>query len=82
VFAPGDYLAIWAVENAVHHLDLLSDAPAPAEALALTRGTVEALLGEPLPESWSDEDAVLVGTGRMAVPTGHAALSGRLPVLG
>src|SRR4051794_19583712 len=36
VFAPGDFLAIWAVEDVVHHLDLLSEVPAPATGLALT----------------------------------------------
>lgn len=83
VFAPGDYLAIWAVENAVHHLDLRSDDPAPAEAMAITRATVEALLGGPLPGDWSDEEAALVGAGRVPVPEGSAAgLAARLPVLG
>jgi hypothetical protein len=82
VFAPGDYLAIWAVEDVVHHLDLMSDEPAPAGALGLTRSTVEALAGEPLPQSWTDVDATLIGTGRMPVPDGTGPVGDRLPVLG
>lgn len=82
VFAPGDFLAIWAVENAIHHLDLLSGEPTPSAALAMSRATVEALVQEPLPTSWTDEDAVLIGTGRSPVPEGLASLAGRLPALG
>ena len=82
VFAPGDYLAVWAVEDVVHHLDLMSDEPAPPSALRLTRATVEALVCEPLPESWSDLDATLIGTGRVPVPDGSGPVSARLPALG
>ncbi len=81
VFAAGDFLAIWAVEHAVHHLDLCSSVPAPASALALTRATVEALAG-PLPADWSDEKAVLVGAGRVPVPDGLGETAARLPALG
>lgn len=82
VFAPGDFLAIWAVEDVVHHLDLGCSEPAPAAALALTRATVEALMGGLLPASWSDEHAALIGSGRLPVPADGDALVGRLPVLG
>lgn len=81
VFAAGDFLAIWAVENVVHHLDLLSDEPAPPTALALARATLEALTEQPMPTMWSDEKAVLIGTGRAAVPDGHGALASRLPAI-
>lgn len=83
VFTAGDFLAIWAVEDAVHHLDLdvSGDVPPPA-ALSLSRRTVEALVGEALPASWSDVDAVLAGTGRISVPAGGEALADRLPALG
>ena len=80
VFAPGDFLAIWAVEDVVHHLDLACDEPAPPTALAVTRATVEALAGGPLPATWSDEQVALVGAGRLPVPADAPA--GRLPVLG
>ncbi|NHA69709.1 maleylpyruvate isomerase, partial [Phycicoccus sp. CMS6Z-2] len=82
VLTSGDLLATWAVETAVHHLDLLAGHPAPESALDLARRTCEALLGEPLPTGWADTDAVLVATGRVPVPDDGAALAGRLPVLG
>ncbi|MGL5929610.1 MAG: maleylpyruvate isomerase N-terminal domain-containing protein [Dermatophilaceae bacterium] len=77
----GDLLASWAVENAVHHLDLLVVGPPPAAALRLVRATVEALLGEPLPDAWDDEYATLVATGRTPAPDDAAHLADRLPVL-
>ena len=83
----GDLLATWAVEVAVHHLDLgrdLAVPPPPSAALALTRRTLEALLQAPLPTD-VDLDAVLLGTGRRT-PTGAerdalGTAAGRLPVL-
>ena len=81
VFLPGDFLAIWAVENVVHHLDLDLDRQVPARALALARYTIEALAGTPLPSSWSDRDAVLVGTGRAPVPDDAGGLADTFPVL-
>jgi hypothetical protein len=82
VFAPGDFLAIWAVENVIHHLDLLVDDPAPSSGLALARATVEALVGGPLPVGWTDEQAVLIGSGRVAVPYHADVIGAQLPVLG
>lgn len=82
VLTVGDFLATWAVEDAVHHLDLLADEPVPASALTLARATVEALAGGPLPAAWDDVDAVLVGTGREPVPAGAQGAAARLPVLG
>jgi uncharacterized protein (TIGR03083 family) len=88
VLETGDFLATWAVELAVHHLDMTRelDLPGPYPgALRLARETIEALAGE-LPREWPDETAVLVGTGRQPldgaqrVQAGPAA--GRLPVLG
>ena len=64
----GDLLATWAVELAVHQLDLGRDldiARPHGGALALCRWTVEALLGARLPVA-DDADAVLLGTGRRA----------------
>ena len=81
VFTAGDFLAVWAVENAVHHLDLDLD-DAPPSALTLARGTIEALAGGPLPPAWSDVDAVLIGTGRHPVPNPGDRIASRLPVLG
>ena len=82
----GDFLATWAVELAVHQLDLGRDLDVPlpdARSLTLTRRTVEALLGARLPVE-DDLDAVLVGTGRRT-PTAVeqdrlGPLAERLPV--
>lgn len=82
VFAAGDFLAIWAVENAVHHLDLLSEVAAPEGALHLSRATVEELAGGRLPAAWPDAEAVLVGAGRVPAPAGEEGVTSRLPVLG
>lgn len=45
VFSAGDFLAIWAVEDAIHQLDLLSSHPVPPTALELARATVTELDG-------------------------------------
>lgn len=86
VFTAGDFLTTWAVEHAVHHLDLLLPDPdvhpVPAPALQLARATVEALAAGPLPGEWSDVDAVLAGTGRTPVPDGAGTVAARLPVIG
>lgn len=89
VLATGDFLATWAVELAVHHLDLTRelDLPPPApQALLLARRTVEALAGGALPSHWPDDRAVLLGTGRATATaseqTALADLPRRLPVLG
>ncbi len=82
VFAPGDYLAVWAVENVVHELDLLSDREPPASAVGLARASIEALLGASLPTSWTDVDVTLIGTGRIPAPESMGAVGARLPVLG
>jgi uncharacterized protein (TIGR03083 family) len=88
VLGTGDFLATWAVELAVHHLDLARelDLPDPdPTALRMARQTVEALAGE-LPAGWPDELAVLVGTGRQPLDAPTRELLGpvaeRLPALG
>jgi len=83
----GDLLATWALELAVHHLDLGAELtlepPAPT-ALTAARDTVEELAGGALP--WEDETAVLIATGRLRPDEEQAARAGplaaRLPVLG
>jgi Mycothiol maleylpyruvate isomerase N-terminal domain len=84
------FLALWAVEAAVHHLDVtveLPDAPPPAPAsLRVTRETLDALLGEPVPMGWDDQTYALKGTGRLAL-TGEEAqalgpLAERFPLFG
>jgi hypothetical protein len=67
VLTTGDFLASWATELAVHHLDLDLDAGAPGpdpDALTLARQTAEALTGRAL-DARSDTDAVLRGWNRL-----------------
>jgi hypothetical protein len=88
VLATGDFLATWAVELAVHHLDMTREldlaGPYP-QALRLARQTIEALAGD-LPTAWSDETAVLIGTGRQPLDGALREQAGpaadRLPALG
>jgi hypothetical protein len=90
VLTTGDFLATWVVEAAVHHLDLtleLPDAPPPLPAsLQVTRETLDALLGEPVPDEWDDITYALKGTGRLPL-TGEEAralgpLAQRFPLFG
>ena len=48
VFTAGDFLAIWAVEDAIHQLDLLGARPVPSSALSLAGATVAELDGRAL----------------------------------
>ena len=45
VFAAGDFLTIWAVEDVIHQADLLGDVALPTTALELARATVAELGG-------------------------------------
>jgi hypothetical protein len=85
-FGTGDFLGSWAVELAVHHLDLdLIAAPPAASALALARRTVDDLAGDVVPADWDDATVVLAGTGRVElteeVRAHHPGLGERFPVL-
>ncbi|HZA03140.1 MAG TPA: maleylpyruvate isomerase N-terminal domain-containing protein [Propionibacteriaceae bacterium] len=67
VLDTGDFLATWATELAVHHLDLDLDADAPRPdpgALRLARRTAEALAGRPI-EAATDAEATLRGWDRV-----------------
>lgn len=79
VFSAGDFLAVWAVEDVVHQLDLQGDHPAPENAVRLTVATIEALVGRSLPADWGQEQSVLIGTGREPVPQDAQDLSAVLP---
>ncbi|MEZ0164310.1 maleylpyruvate isomerase N-terminal domain-containing protein [Kineococcus sp. LSe6-4] len=85
-FSTGDLLGSWAVELAVHHLDLelIADPPA-ASALHLARRTVDDLAGGSVPADWDDATVVLAGTGRVALSDAeagrHSGLRETLPVL-
>lgn len=85
VLGTGDFLTTWAVELAVHHLDLGPDLGSPtADSLRLGRATVEALAGVPLPAAWGDEVCLLAGSGRTPPPDGPPRPAGvrSWPVLG
>lgn len=78
VITVGDYLTAYVLEWTLHHLDLvayLPDVPGPsAEALAWSRGMLDAIVGSAFPASLSDRDTLLMGTGRRA-PTGAEKLA-------
>ncbi|MEU0628031.1 maleylpyruvate isomerase N-terminal domain-containing protein [Streptomyces sp. NPDC005989] len=82
VLTAGDYLRAYVLEWTLHHLDLVAYVPGaaepPAEGLAGSREMLETIAGAEFPASFSDKDALLVGTGRRA-PTGaeQAALGER-----
>ncbi|WP_158850982.1 maleylpyruvate isomerase N-terminal domain-containing protein [Saccharothrix deserti] len=70
VLTAGDYLTAYVLEWTLHHLDLIAHLPdaaePPAEGLARSREMLEKIAGTAFPESFSDKDALLIGTGRRA----------------
>ncbi|MFD3441846.1 maleylpyruvate isomerase N-terminal domain-containing protein [Streptomyces sp. NPDC058685] len=70
VLTAGDYLTAYVMEWTLHHLDLVAHLPnvagPPAEGLAQSREMLEKIAGSLFPASFSDKDALLVGTGRRA----------------
>ncbi|MFI0982058.1 maleylpyruvate isomerase N-terminal domain-containing protein [Streptomyces sp. NPDC021093] len=89
VLTAGDFLGAYVLEWTLHHLDLVAHlrgvAPPPAEGLARTRDMLERIAGAAFPASFSDTDALLIGTGRRA-PTGAEAaelgeLAARIPIV-
>ncbi|AIA01780.1 maleylpyruvate isomerase N-terminal domain-containing protein [Streptomyces noursei] len=70
VLTVADYLTTYVLEWTLHHLDLIAHLPAaappPAEGLARARELLEGIAGTAFPASFSDADALLVGTGRRA----------------
>ncbi|MCP2261002.1 TIGR03083 family protein [Streptoalloteichus tenebrarius] len=89
VLTVGDYLSAYVLEWTLHHLDLIAHLPGaagpPAEGLARTREMLEKIAGAAFPASFSDEDALLVGTGRRAPTDAEKAelgeLAGKLPLV-
>jgi hypothetical protein len=81
VLTAGDYLSAYVLEWTLHHLDLVAHLPdragPPAEGLARSRRMLELRTGTAFPASFTDREALLVGTGRRA-PTEaeRAALGG------
>jgi uncharacterized protein (TIGR03083 family) len=82
VLTAGDYLSAYVLEWTLHHLDLITHLPSaadpPAETLAATRAMLEKIIGTPFPASFSDADALLVGTGRRAPIDSEKAELGEL----
>lgn len=72
VLTTGEYLSVYVMEWTLHHLDLIAHLPhvaePPAESLARARELLEQIASATFPKSFSDKDALLVGTGRR-VPT-------------
>ncbi|EPD89485.1 MULTISPECIES: maleylpyruvate isomerase N-terminal domain-containing protein [Streptomyces] len=70
VLTAGDFLSAYVLEWTLHHLDLIAHLPGaaepPAQGLARTRQILEKITGAAFPASFSDKDALLVGTGRRA----------------
>ncbi|MFC9225251.1 maleylpyruvate isomerase N-terminal domain-containing protein [Streptomyces hygroscopicus] len=72
VLTVADYLTAYVLEWTLHHLDLIAHLPGaaepPPECLARSRAMLEEIAGAAFPASFSDKDALMVGTGRR-VPT-------------
>lgn len=67
VLSVADLVSTLVVEATVHHLDLTVDldrAGPRAEPVAVTRATLDALLGRPTPESWDGPQWLRAATGR------------------
>nr|BFE35993.1 maleylpyruvate isomerase N-terminal domain-containing protein [Actinomadura rugatobispora] len=84
VLTAGDYLSAYVIEWTLHHLDLIAHLPdaakPPAEGLARSREMLEKIAGTAFPASFSDEDALLVGTGRRAPTEVEKTALGELAV--
>lgn len=89
VLTAGDFLSAYVLEWTLHHLDLIAHLPdvagPPAEGLARSRRMLEKIAGFGFPTSFSDRDALLVGTGRRAATDAERAELGeraaRLPLV-
>jgi hypothetical protein len=70
VLTAGDYLSAYVLEWTLHHLDLTANLPdaagPPVTGLTRSREMLETIAGAAFPASFSDVDALLVGTGRRA----------------
>jgi hypothetical protein len=83
VLTVGDYLSAYVLEWTLHHLDLIAHLPdvagPPAEGLSQSRAMLEEIAGAAFPTSFSDEDSLLIGTGRRAPTAAETAALGELP---
>ncbi|WP_369241659.1 maleylpyruvate isomerase N-terminal domain-containing protein [Streptomyces sp. R21] len=89
VLTAGDYLSAYVLEWTLHHLDLIAHLPdvvePPAESLSRSRAMLEKIAGAAFPASFSDQEALLIGTGRRvptdAQQTELGELAGKLPLV-
>lgn len=89
VLTVGDYLSAYVLEWTLHHLDLIAHLPSaaepPTETLAAARASLEKIGKSSFPASFSDKDALLIGTGRrMPTDAEKAALgdfAAKLPLI-
>ncbi|MCO8302752.1 MULTISPECIES: maleylpyruvate isomerase N-terminal domain-containing protein [Streptomyces] len=88
VLTVADYLTAYVLEWTLHHLDLIAHLPGaaepPPEGLARSRAMLEQIAGAAFPASFSDKDALVVGTGRRAPTDAERAElggpAGKLPL--
>jgi hypothetical protein len=82
VLTVGDYLCAYVLEWTLHHLDLVAHLPdvagPSAKGLARSREMLEKIARTAFPASFSDKDALLVGTGRRAPTDAEKAELGEL----
>lgn len=82
VLTVGDFLSAYVLEWSLHHLDLIAHLPSaaepPAETLAAARALLEGIAGTTFPDTFSDRDALLVGTGRRAPSDAEKAALGEV----
>ncbi|WP_030829285.1 maleylpyruvate isomerase N-terminal domain-containing protein [Streptomyces hygroscopicus] len=88
ILTVADYLTAYVLEWTLHHLDLIAHLPGaaepPREGLARSRAMLEQIAGAAFPASFSDKDALVVGTGRRAPTDAERAElggpAGKLPL--
>jgi hypothetical protein len=82
VLTASDYLSAYVLEWTLHHLDLIANLPhaakPPAQGLIRSREMLERIAGGAFPASFSDNDALLVGTGRRAPTDAQISALGQL----
>ncbi|WP_328564403.1 maleylpyruvate isomerase N-terminal domain-containing protein [Streptomyces coelicoflavus] len=82
VLTAADYLSAYVLEWTLHHLDLVAHlpqtAPPTAESLGRSRELLEGIAGAAFPVSFTDREALLIGTGRRAPTATEAAALGAL----
>ncbi|MGI5350512.1 maleylpyruvate isomerase N-terminal domain-containing protein [Streptomyces sp. CA-250714] len=82
VLTVGDYLTAYVLEWTLHHLDLIAYLPnaadPPPEGLARSRALLEQIADAAFPASFTDQDTLLVGTGRRAPTDAETAELGEL----